>query len=214
VGGPCYHVINRGNARAEVFHTPTDYTAFSQLLGEAGERVGLRVLAYCLRPNHFDLALRPRQDGELSQFMLWLLTSHVRRYHAAYHSSGHVWQGRYYAFPIQADAHLLTVLRTIERNPLRAGLVTRATDWRWSCAREWGRGPRWLYPGPVRKPQPQPWGRRVNILSTEAEVEALRHSVNRGVPFGTARWQRRTAERLGLEASLNPRGRPRTRAKK
>ena len=186
VGGLCYHVINRGNARAEVFHTPTDYTAFRQLLGEAVERVGMRILAYCLMPNHFHLALWPRRDGELSQFMQWLLTAHVRRYHAVYHSSGHVWQGRYKAFPIQADAHLLTVLRYIERNPLRAGLVTRANDWRWSSAREWGRGPEWLYLGPV--PKPQPWGRWVNAPLTEAEVEALRHSVNRGTPFGAARW--------------------------
>ena len=64
--------------------------------------------------------------------MQWLLTAHVRRYHGHYGSDGHVWQGRFKAFPIQQDEHLLTVIRYVERNPLRANLVIRAEDWRWS----------------------------------------------------------------------------------
>ena len=68
------------------------------------------------------VALAPR-DGDLSRWMQWLMTSHVRRYHRHYHGSGHVWQGRFKAFPIQDDEHYLTVLRYVERNPLRAGLV-------------------------------------------------------------------------------------------
>jgi len=64
--------------------------------------------------------------------MHWLLTAHVRRYQRHYHSTGHVWQGRFKAFPIQEDEHLLVVLRYIERNPLRAGLVERAEEWSWS----------------------------------------------------------------------------------
>ena len=62
-GGVCYHVINRGNGRAEVFHKPQDYDAFVVMLGEATERVEVRVLAYCLMPNHFHLVLWPRKDG-------------------------------------------------------------------------------------------------------------------------------------------------------
>ena len=207
VGGLCYHVINRGNARAEVFHTPADYQAFRTLLKEAVARSGIRVLAYCLMPNHFHLTLWPRRDGELSACMQWLLTAHVRQYHALYHSSGHVWQGRFKAFPIQEDTHLLTVLRYIERNPLRAGFVARAEEWLWSSAREWKQRPRWLTASPVAKPSP--WLSWVNTPMTDGEVEALRHSVNRGTPFGTESWQRRTANRLGLESSMNPRGRPR-----
>jgi putative transposase len=87
-------------------------------------------------PNRFHLALWPRGNGDLSRFMQWLLTTHVRRYHRHYQSSGHVWQGRFKAFPIQQDEHLLTVLRYIERNPLRAGLVARAEDWLWASLRE------------------------------------------------------------------------------
>jgi putative transposase len=115
-----------------VYHKDGDYAAFIKLLNQAGERTPVRLLAYVLLPNHFHLVLWPQHDGDLSDFMKWLLTAHVPRYH--YHSSGHVWQGRFRAFPIQEDEHLLTVLRYIERNPVRAGLVERAENWKWSSA--------------------------------------------------------------------------------
>ena len=204
VGGICYHVINRGNARGEVFHKPEDYASFCRLLQEAAEQVRMRVLAYCLMPNHFHLALWPRHDGDLSRFMQWLLTAHVRRYHRHYRSGGHVWQGRFKAFPIQQDDHLVMVLRYIERNPLRAGLVDRAENWLWSSLRRRGEAEGGV---PVDA-SPVPWARWVNEPMTDAEVEPLRRSVNRGTPFGTEAWTRRMAERLGLEASLRPRGRP------
>ena len=130
-GGYCYHVINRGNARAEVFHKEEDLAAFVRIMGESCIRVPMRVVAYCLMPNHFHLVVWPSADGELSRWMHWLLTTHVRRYLRHYGHSGHVWQGRFKAFPIQQDEHLLTVVRYVERNPLRAGLVERAQDWRW-----------------------------------------------------------------------------------
>ena len=129
VGQYCYHVINRGNGRGQVFHADGDFHAFIALLDDACRRLPMRVLAYCLMPNHFHLALWPYGDGDLSRWMQWLLTAHVRRYHRWYESSGHVWQGRFKAFPIEQDEHLLTVLRYIEQNPIRAKLVTRAEDW-------------------------------------------------------------------------------------
>jgi putative transposase len=92
----------------------------------------MRLIAYCVMPNHFHLALWPREDGDLSRWVQWLLTTHVLRHLAYYHRTGHVWQGRFKAFPIQEDDHLRLVLRYIERNPLRASLVARAEQWRWS----------------------------------------------------------------------------------
>jgi putative transposase len=206
-GGYCYHVLNRGNARRTVFHKEGDFEAFVKLLRQAQERVDVRLLAYCLMPNHFHLMVWPRQDGELSDYMMWLLTAHVRRYHQHYHSSGHVWQGRFRAFAIQEDDHLLTVLRYIERNPVRAGLVQRAENWRWSSASRAAVGMPCLDAGPV--PRPEGWLRHVNEPQTEAEVARLRLSVQRGRPFGETQWISATAQRLGLEASLRPRGRPR-----
>jgi putative transposase len=208
-GGYCYHALNRGNGRRTVFHKDGDFKAFCKLLGEAVQRANMRLLAYCVMPNHFHLALWPREDGDLSAFMMWLLTAHVRRYHQHYHSSGHVWQGRFRAFPIQEDDHLLTVLRYIERNPVRAGLVERAQDWPWSSATAMTTFQPDRDPGPVERPDS--WLNHVNEPQTEAEVEGLREHLRRGRPFGDLNWMMQTAQSLGLEASLRPRGRPRKR---
>jgi putative transposase len=207
-------VINRGNARGTVFHKDGDFQAFVDLIGDACERLRMRVLAYCLLPNHFHLALWPHGPGDLSRWMQWLLTAHVRRYHKHYRSSGHVWQGRFKAFPIEQDAHLLTVLRYIERNPLRAELVERAEQWRWSSLRWWSEPNRlsFLHVGPV--PRGREWVNWVNQPMTDAELLRLRRSLNRGTPFGSEAWSRRIASRLGLESSLRPRGRPRKEEKK
>jgi putative transposase len=218
-GNYCYHVLNRGNARQEVFHKVDDYAAFLRLMSEANDRYDgapMRLLAFCLMPNHFHLVLWPREDGDLSRWMQWLSTSHVRRYHRHYHSSGHVWQGRFKAFPIQRDEHLLTVMRYVERNPLRAKSlrVGRAERWPWSSV---GRPPRGVA-RPVLDDGPVPRGRKwldwVNEPLTEAELEALRQSVARGRPYGTERWQKRAAANLGLEFTLRPRGRPRKATEK
>lgn len=213
VGNVCYHVLNRGNGRAEVFHKEADFDAFIELLPLASRRLPMRLLAWCLMPNHFHLVLWPRGDGDLGRWMQWLLTSHVRRYHRHYGGSGHVWQGRFKAFPIQQDEHLLAVLRYVERNPLRAGLVKRAEDWNWSSLRlrRAAGSDELLSPSPV--PLPRGWRRYVNGVETEAELAALRHSLNRGTPYGSDRWVKATARRLGLESTLRPRGRPR-KAKK
>jgi putative transposase len=208
VGDYCYHVINRGNARTEVFHAEGDYQAFLDLLCQASARLPMRILAYCLMPNHFHLAIWPYRDGDLSRWMQWLLTAHVRRYHRWHESSGHVWQGRFKAFPIEQDDHLLTVLQYIEQNPVRAQLVLRAEEWRWSSARAWResvRGP-CVEAGPVARPEP--WLGWVNELMEETEVQRVRQSVNRNAPFGSDTWTAVTAERLGLDASLRPIGRP------
>ena len=208
VGGVCYHVLNRGNGRTEVFHKDADYAAFVELIGRACARLPMRVLGYCVMPNHFHLVLWPRNDGDLGRWMQWLLTSHVRRYHRHYGGSGHVWQGRFKAFPIQEDEHLLTVLRYIERNSLRAKLSRTAEAWRWSSlAQRKGRSREFLSDWPV--PRPRSWIEHVNAPQTEAEVAAVRHSIRRGTPFGHENWVRRTAARLGLESTLRPRGRPR-----
>lgn len=208
-GGYCYHVLNRGNARQRVFHKPADYAAFVNLFDEAQARCPMRVLAYCLLPNHFHLVLWPRHDGDISRWMQWIQTTHVRRYHQHFQTSGHVWQGRFKAFPIQHDEHLLTVLRYVERNPLRAGLTAQATDWPWSslsCATQSAR-PAWYSAGPVRRGAD--WAAYVAQPQTDAELVALRRSVERGVPYGSERWQAKAVRTLGLESTLRPRGRPR-----
>ena len=201
--GLVYHALNRGNNRATVFHDDDDYRAFVDLLHAAMDRVPMRLLAFCLMPNHFHLALWPTTDDALSRWMGWLTTAHVRRYQSHYGTTGHVWQGRFKAFAIQDDDHLLAVLRYIERNPLRANLVARAEDWPWSSlSSSWP----FLDRGPVARPSD--WLDLVNQPQTQAELDRLRQSVNRGVPFGNDAWSKQTATALGLEATLRDRGRP------
>jgi putative transposase len=213
-GNWVYHVLNRGNGRAEVFHNDEDYAALLRIMEEACARLPMRVLSYCLMPNHFHLVLWPRQDGDLSRWMQWLMTCHVRRYHKHYGGSGHVWQGRFKAFPIQQDEHLLTVLHYVERNPLRAKLTRRAEAWPWSSLklRAADAGESLLAAGPV--PLARGWIEHVNRPQTERELAAVRQSIVRGTPFGSEHWQKIAARRLALAHTLHPRGRPRKAAKK
>jgi len=208
-----FHVLNRGNARARIFHKDADYEAFERILGEARERYDMRVLTYCLMPNHWHLVLWPRHDGDLSRFMGWLTLTHTQRWHAhrGTGGTGHVYQGRFKSFPVQADDHFLTVCRYVERNALRAGLVPRPDTWRWSSLwrREHGSADdrALLFEWPVRCPRD--WLSWVKESQTEAELESLRRSITRGSPYGTETWVERTVKKLGLETTLRPRGRPR-----
>jgi putative transposase len=206
-GGLCYHAMSRGNRRETVFHDEEDYAAFVAILRRACERISMRLLAWCLMPNHFHLVLWPHADGDLSRWMHWLLTTHVQRQRRRHGTIGRIWQGRFKAPPIQQDRHLLIVMRYTERNPLRAGLVERAEEWRWSSLRlRSGEPDVLLTPSPV--PVGADWCEQVNRPLTARELDAVRTSVQRGRPFGGAAWTRGTSERLDLLDSLNPRGRP------
>src|SRR5208283_4877110 len=127
----------------------------------------IRILDWCLMSNHWHLVLWPRKDGELTAFMRWLTLTHAQRWkhsHAAV-GRGHLYQGRFKSFPIEQDEHLLTVLRYVQRNPVRAGLVRRAEQWRWgSCHVRENRGHdlyRLLSAWPSRRPAR--WLARVNL---------------------------------------------------
>ncbi|TWU04757.1 transposase [Stieleria varia] len=130
------HVLNRDNGHGDVIHQDDEFATFVNLMREAHEKVPMRLTGFCLMTNHFYLLLWPHEDGDLSRWMQWLMTSHVRRYHRHYQGSGHVWQGRFKAFPVQSDEHYLTVLRYLERNPLRANMVQRT----WSSGIRTGSG--------------------------------------------------------------------------
>ncbi len=140
VGNYCYHVINRGNARAEVFHQEGDYRAFLALLGRAFERVPMRLLAYCVMPTHWHLVLWPYRDEDLSRLMRWLTLTHSQRWHAHRQTAGmgHLYQGRFKSLLVQTDDHLQTVCRSVEPG---TRCFRSATGER--CARSW-----WTVPKP------------------------------------------------------------------
>lgn len=206
--GYVYHVLNRGNGGATVFHTDGDYRAFLDLLAIAKTKYPIKVFGFCLMPNHFHLVLEPSSRGTLSRVMLWWLTSHVRRYHRHYHSHGHVWQGRFKNFPIQQDGHLLTVLHYVVNNPIRAGLASNAEQWPWSSLRH----PALIDPWPLEVPSN--WHRACDEPLVDHDLVQIRTCVNRQAPFGSPTWQEQLAKLFGLESTLRPRGRPRKAPKK
>ena len=208
VPGGYYHLINRGNDKALVFRQSDDYLAFLRLIHDAQQRIPLELLAVCLMPNHFHIVASTTGARDISRWMQWLLTTHTHRHHVFYGTSGRVWQGRFKAFPIEQDEHLLVVMRYVERNALRAGLVGRAEDWPWGSL-SWrtgaSPGPR-LNSSPIQLPQD--WRTWVNSPQTPTELETLRDCVNRQRPFGDTRWVEDAASKLGLESSCRPQGRP------
>jgi putative transposase len=203
-----YHVLNRGNGRQKVFHKDRDYEAFINLMKQAKERHSVKIFAYCLMPNHFHMVMMPDKGKELSRWMQWLMTSHVRRYHRHYGSSGHIWQGRFKSFIIQKDEHLLMVLRYAEGNPVRARLVNSAKEWLWSSHRDRiCRGKNSLVDD-VPIELPANWDRYVDEPLAEKELEMLQQSVNRQSPYGQTEWQIKITKELGLESTIRARGRP------
>ncbi|MEX1017028.1 MAG: transposase [Phycisphaeraceae bacterium] len=236
VGGGVYHVLNRAVRRRVIFARETDFAGFERVLAEAVQRAGgaVQLLAYCVMGDHWHLVvrLRPGADGALRPFMQWLTLTHTQRHHTAHRrvGEGPLYQGRYKAFLVQKGEPLLTICRYVERNAARAGLVSRAEDWRWSSL--W----RWRNPGAARVAEadwpaelelspwptvsgaavvsdgsrrPRQWLRQVNTPLGEAELAALRLAGRRGRPYGGAAWVKRMVARHDLASSVRPVGRPR-----
>lgn len=207
-----YHVINRANARMQIFDEDRDYLLFEKALEQAKERFDMRILSYCIMPNHWHLALYPKTDGSLQTFMRWLSMTHTQRWHSQHKTigSGHLYQGRYKSFFVQEDEYLLQLFKYIERNPLRAKLVQRAEDWQWSSLwkREQGdeKQKKLLGEWPVNIPRD--YIDLVNINQTEKELDFLRCSVNKGKPYGSESWVNRMIKTFNLKSTLREPGRP------
>jgi len=196
-GGMVFHVLNRGVARMQLFEKAADYQAFEQVLRDTLDQSPMRICAYAVMPNHWHLLLWPECDGELAAFMQRLTITHVRRWqeHRGYAGLGHVYQGRYKSFPVESDEHFWVVARYVERNALRANLVLRAEEWRWSSlwqrCHPTGEERSLLAAWPID--MPANWLERVNQTDDAQELEALRRSVQRGRPFGQPEWQKEIA---------------------
>ena len=204
-----HHVLNRGNRRQTIFHKRADYAAFMDILAETQNRVPMRILAVCLMPNHFHLVLWPQKGADLSAYMQWAMNVHVRRHHQHYGTTGHghVYQGRFKNFIIQSDVHLYNVLRYVEGNALRAGLVKDARLWEWSSlARPFAPcGLAYLSEWPL--PRPSDWADLVNSHLDPGELRRLQHSVKKGTPYGDRGWIGHMVRVHGLERTVRPPGR-------
>ena len=182
VANVVYHVINRANGRAEIFNKDEDYQHFETLLLEAKEMTGMRILAYCIMPNHWHLVLHPKTDTVLGEFMGWLTSTHVRQYRTRTNTIGygHLYQDRYKSFPVETDEYCNTLIRYVEQNPLRAKLTTKAEDWQWSSLwrRKKGTGDQKLLLSSLPIELPDDYLESVNDRFSNDKLSTIRSSGN------------------------------------
>lgn len=212
IGGYVYHVLNRANARVQIFDNDEDYKLFENILEEAIEKFDVKILAYCIMPNHFHLVLYPENEGNLSIFMGWITNTHTRRWHTQKGTvgQGHLYQGRYKSFICQDDHHFLTLVKYVEQNALKAKLVKKAQDWKWSSLwrRENGtkKQKKLLSSWPISKPKDYlSWLN--TILPLEGE-EIIERSIIKSNPYGEDYWVDNIVKKFGLEQTLRRVGRP------
>ena len=207
-----YHVWNRANFRSRLFRNPAQYRAFLGIVEESLDFVPMRILAYCLMPNHWHLVLHPRADGDLAQFLRRVTMTHTQRYHARSQTVGygHIYQGRYKSLLVESDRHFLGLVRYVERNARRAGLVAKAEDWPWSSVhvRRYGHAQekKLLSAWPVA--EPPDYLKWLNHAQRKEEIEKIRQAIKRSRPYGSEKWVSQAVRQFGLESTARNRGRP------
>lgn len=118
-----FHVLNRGNNRQAVFQRESDYQHYLEIFRRYKEEFQFKLFAYCLMTNHIHLIIKTSPSGTISQIMKAITIAHTRHYHKVYQASGYIWQGRFKSPTVSDDEYLLTLMRYIEQNPVRAGMV-------------------------------------------------------------------------------------------
>jgi REP-associated tyrosine transposase len=154
--GIVHHVFNRGNKRAQIFVDPLDYRMFTTTIAELSLDCDMRLLAFCIMPNHFHLVVWPETIEDLSRFMQRLMTRHVREHQQRHGTTGtgHIYQSRFKNSQVGVDVEMLRACRYVEANAARAGLVERAEQWPWSSLVQTVApdGRRFIADWPVQKP--------------------------------------------------------------
>jgi putative transposase len=134
VAGIPYHITQRGNYRQVVFTDAQDHQTYLNLLRRYREEHGLRIWSWCLMSNHVHLLAVPRTAESLARALGCTHRDYARYRNVRVATCGHFWQARYYSCPVE-ERGLWAVMAYIERNPVRAGMVASAEEYRWSSAR-------------------------------------------------------------------------------
>jgi len=212
IGEEIYHILNRANARVQIFDNDQDYQIFEVILEEAIEKFDMRLLAYCIMPNHWHLVLYPKKNGDLAKFMGWLSNTHTRRWHTSKNTigEGHLYQGRYKSFICQKDNYFLNLVRYVESNAQKAGLCKLAEDWKWSSIyrREIGSAEQKKILSKWPIDIPKDYLVLANQDQNIKEKEAIENSITKGNPYGDVDWVEKTVKNFGLEQTLRRVGRP------
>lgn len=208
-----HHITQRGNRRENVFFTDEDRETYLGWLKHYAEKHGVEVLAYCLMSNHIHLVAVPRAEDGLQQVLKPLHMRYAQRINRTRGWKGHLWQGRFFSSALDED-YLWAAIRYVERNPVRARMVRKAENYRWSsAAAHCG-----LRPAPVLTDSPS-WRRQFDGIGNWStwlaegdepeKLEVLRRHADKGLPCGAVRFIRRLEKMTGRALQYRPRGRPR-----
>jgi putative transposase len=191
-----HHVTQRGNRRQQVFFCDDDYQTYLTLLAESCRQANVAVWAYCLMPNHVHLILVPRDVDGLRAALADAHRRYSREINFRQGWRGYLWQGRFASFPMD-DTYLLGCARYVELNPVRARLVARARDWRWSSARAHlkGRDDELVRVSPLLK-LVDDWKAFLGQGLDTAAREAIRASERTGRPLGDKSFVRKLEKKL------------------
>jgi len=211
------HVIQRGNNRAPIFFGGADYTRYREWLAAAASENGCAVHAYVLMTNHVHLLVTPHRPDGLPRALQSLGRRYVRYFNTTYGRTGTLWEGRYRAAPIDSEAWFLACCRYIELNPVRAGIVSRPGDYRWSSYRAHADGA--ADPlvtghelldrlGPTAALRQAAYRELFGPELEEGFVEDLRKATNGGWALGGDSFKRRIADAMGRRVEPLPKGRP------
>jgi len=212
VAGEIYHVINRSNARWRIFKTPEDYASVLDCLEETLEKHPLDIFSFCIMPNHWHFAVKPRQNGDMGKFFGKFTQKVTQRWHAAHHTagSGHLFQGRFKSFLVEKDPYFIQLMKYIESNPLRAKMVKQAEDWEWSSLNlrinNKEQAAKVLTAWPVD--MPRDYLKDVNKPLPKPKLEDIRKSILRSNPLGNELWTKQTVKKYDLEYTIRQPGRP------
>jgi putative transposase len=210
-------VIQRGNNREAIFFAVDDYARYHDLLAEAAARYGCAIHAYVLMSNHVHLLATPGDADSLPRMMQLLGRRYVRHVNAAQRRSGTLWEGRYRAAPIDGTTYLLACCRYIELNPVRAGMVRRPRDYKWSSYRAHAQGaadalasdhPLYRALGRTKAERRTAYRSLFRARLDDGFVAALRHATNGGWALGDEPFKQRIAKAAGRRAEPLPLGRP------
>jgi putative transposase len=212
VAGNIFHVLNRANLKNKVYSQTIDYQEFIKIIIFSIKKFQIDIFAYVIMPNHWHIVCRAKQDGELSKWVAWLQILHTKKWHKRNNTvgSGHFYQGRFKSFLVQDDNYFLQVCMYVERNALRAGLVSTAEGWPWSSLSKNNSIP--LTKWPIDKPE-----NYLKIVNqgpdNETYLEKIRFSVNTDYPFGDDKWVDNTIMQNGFSVNGKRRGRPKNKDK-
>ncbi len=131
-----YHIMIRGNGRQEIFHDNQDCLRFLEILKELKNKVNIKIYGWCLMGNHVHLLLEEGYEN-ISMTMKRMGISYVGFYNKKYQTIGHLFQDRFKSEKVENDQYLLTVIRYIHQNPVKAKIVRKESDWKWSSCKEY-----------------------------------------------------------------------------